>query len=307
MHYIIDGDCLLYRAGFACEKTTYEFAFNSGKKRSFPEHTLTQVKAELKDRGLTPADGKLLKIKTVEPLENACHLLKIMLNKLTNDESLSYTLVIGGKHSCFRYQVATITPYKGTRTAPRPTHLDGMKEYLVTRFNTVVAPDPLEADDYVGILAMSRKDSVVVAIDKDLRQIPRPFKHIVTGEVEHLTDPGYVKLDGKKLVGGGITWLWAQCLLGDYSDNIPGLKGYGPKTIAKLFADQDARQVTADAYFKVCSNFEKLAEVMELLYIRRYENDTFVEEQKQWLAEELQRKRSSLDQLRQKVCEAKQK
>ena len=99
--------------------------------------------------------------------------------------------------------------------------------YMVEKWSAVEA-DGMEADDLCAIWAYEamemEQDYTVVGIDKDLLQIPGNHYNFKKKE---FTD---VDTDTANLN------LMLQCLTGDSTDNIPGIKGIGPKKAAKILA-----------------------------------------------------------------------
>jgi hypothetical protein len=83
----------------------------------------------------------------------------------------------------------------------------------------------LEADDVMGILMTygSYKDPIMVTADKDMRTVPGALLRMDKMEVNTLDDANR-------------NWM-TQALVGDTSDNYPGLKGFGPVKAEKLLAD----------------------------------------------------------------------
>ena len=84
----------------------------------------------------------------------------------------------------------------------------------------------MEADDLVCMWAYEARESeeqfVICGIDKDLKQIPG--NHYNYNKKTHeFVDDDQAHYN-----------LMLQCLTGDTSDNIPGIKGIGPKKAAKI-------------------------------------------------------------------------
>ena len=84
-----------------------------------------------------------------------------------------------------------------------------------------IQADGMEADDLVCIWAYEARDMeipfVICGIDKDLKQIPG--NHYNYNKKEHcFVDDDVANYN-----------LMVQCLTGDNSDNIPGIRGIGPK------------------------------------------------------------------------------
>ena len=89
-----------------------------------------------------------------------------------------------------------------------------------------IPSDGMEADDLVSIWASEARSMeipyVVVGIDKDLLQIPGNHYNFVKKEHQFIDDD---TANYKLMI---------QCLTGDNSDNIPGIKGIGPKKAEKI-------------------------------------------------------------------------
>ena len=100
-------------------------------------------------------------------------------------------------------------------------------QYMCDKYNAVMA-DGMEADDLVAIWAAECRandmDYVIAGIDKDLLQIPG--KHL-----------NYFRMDMTEVDEPTAHYnLMLQCLTGDNSDNIPGIKGIGPKKAERILA-----------------------------------------------------------------------
>lgn len=134
--------------------------------------------------------------------------------------------------------------YKANRKDTRkPIFLDHGKWFIRNMRYAERAARPLEcslmeADDVMGILATTPEyayDCVVVTVDKDLDQIPgdhyNPVKDI------HYT----VSFDDSKRMR------YKQWLMGDTTDNIPGLPGIGPKRADKLIEEYEVLEFGDDA------------------------------------------------------------
>lgn len=106
---------------------------------------------------------------------------------------------------------------------------------------TIIAKEGVEADDLLGAVAVhlaeAGEDVVVVSADKDLAQLVRP-------EIAQLlpAPTANPRIGWRKLDVSGVEAKFGVpperipdylALIGDNSDNIPGLKGVGPKTAVK--------------------------------------------------------------------------
>lgn len=100
-------------------------------------------------------------------------------------------------------------------------------DYMKTKWDGVQA-DGMEADDLVSIWAYEARELeipyVICGIDKDLKQIPGNHYNY-NKKVHEFIDDDNANYN-----------LMVQCLTGDNSDNIPGLKGIGPAKAAKILA-----------------------------------------------------------------------
>ena len=126
----------------------------------------------------------------------------------------------------FRKDIAK--DYKGNRPNLDQDLKDALnvgRHHMIKRWGAVAA-DGMEADDLVSIWAYEARDMelfyTVVGIDKDLLQIPGNHYNF-NKRVHRIIDDD----EGYKL-------LMLQCLTGDRGDNIPGIRGIGPKKAEKI-------------------------------------------------------------------------
>ena len=144
-----------------------------------------------------------------------------MLNQIKQD-CMSDNLLLAVKGSGnFRHDL--YKPYKGNRKELQ----DDLKQALNYAHSHMVdglgshRADGMEADDLVSIWAHEareiQREFIVAGIDKDLLQIPG--NHYNFNKRLHITMSD----------DDAFTQLMLQCLTGDSTDNIPGIKGIGPK------------------------------------------------------------------------------
>lgn len=279
----IDGDILAYKAGFSAQRTRYRFIYNGGSKIDYDDLTLLQIKKDLICRGLSHNDGKLQKLIYPEPVAFALQRVKLLIDMImSNTEANSYNIYLtANDKSNFRFKIATIKEYKGNRkNMKRPMHYDAIREYLQSYHDAVMISGQ-EADDAMGIAQMrSLSDSIICSIDKDLDMIPGYHYNMDTKEHYTATDPGIVFLDDyrKKVHGRGLVWFYAQMLLGDNADNIPGIAGYGPVKVCELLKNIKEEAIMKETVKEVYANhygvnyLKAYHEVCDLLWIRRYES-----------------------------------
>ena len=163
-----------------------------------------------------------------------------MLRKLINDHSPDYIgVVFDASGPTFRGEL--YADYKANRP-PMPDDLRTQVEPLLAIVRALGLPllqEPgVEADDVIGTLALAaQKAGVEVLVstgDKDLAQLVRPGITLVnTMSNQVLDEAGVVAKFGIR-PDQVIDYL---ALVGDASDNIPGVPGVGPKTAAKWLAE----------------------------------------------------------------------
>ena len=291
--FLIDSDLIVYRAGFAAQRTVYYFQENGGNIEPIRyDRPLTEVKKILKTLGHTRETGKLSKVIEVYPVSHALQITKTILESIyqfaINKGFSTWDLYLtSDDKSNFRYSLATTIPYKGNRKAPRPSHYEAIREYLITYHNAKIIYGQ-EADDELGIQATKYPNSWIVSIDKDLKQVPGYHYDFVKMEEIFFDDIGFLELsdDKRKLKGVGIKFFFAQVLLGDSADNVPGLLKYGPVNVFRVLKDCNTFAELYNMVYLIYERRDLIArfeEVTELLFIRRVPNQTFKEFSQQYL------------------------
>lgn len=186
----------------------------------------------------TAYTGNVMKNKEGFPT-NALYGFVNMINKIINEENPKYIAVAFDIGKTFRHE--KYTSYKGGRNAT-PEELKIQfpiaKEILTALGIKYLECENYEADDIIGTLAKmvdETKDfnATIVSSDRDLLQL---ISNDV--EVKLLKQKDYIKMtkevfyenygiEPKKIID-------LKALMGDSSDNIPGVKGIGEKTALKL-------------------------------------------------------------------------
>ena len=179
----------------------------------------------------------------------------------------------------FRFDIAKRKPYKGTRKDHKPWHFNNLTIYFKDILGCEVVTG-IEADDQMVIDHLGDEETIICSRDKDLRQCPGPFYSWELGKQPSygplvITKAGEIELseDKKKIIGNGLAFFYAQLLLGDTSDNIPGLPGCGPvKAYTILDVDKcHMLSVVEDAYEEKYGGDweEELLEQGRLLWMTR--------------------------------------
>lgn len=185
---------------------------------------------------------------------------------LTKTGCTEYRAFLSGK-SNFR---KTIYPeYKANRTAPKPIHLEALRDYALEEMGAELAPEGIEADDAMGI--NQTDDTVIVSLDKDMLMIPgKHFSWEIKGK-------GWVKPDkwSDQTELGGLRLFFEQCLKGDTADNIKGIEKVGDKTAKKMLADCTTEQEMFNTVRAAYGNDEEFIMNASCLWIQQHEDDVW--------------------------------
>lgn len=270
---LVDADSLVYKAGWSVEKRYYTLE-ETGE--------VFKTKAEAKEKLIKEGrEGELplllLKSEVTGPESHAARCLDLLYKSLL-DPFRGTTIVsyLTGSNN-FRNDIAVTLPYKGNRlSSAKPYYYDFLRWAICNKYNGIVV-DGIEADDRIAIDATAHDNCVIVGIDKDLLQISGVHYNYDNGK--------FLEIDE---VTGWYNF-FTQALVGDVSDNIPGVSGIGPKKAANILAL--VRDSIHDMY-TTCYNIyletygelarERFDEVCGLLYLLRYENDNWADT-REWL------------------------
>ena len=184
-----------------------------------------------------------------EPMKSFDFVMEVFKGKieeiLQRTEAESYSLYITGANN-FRYDVAVTKPYKGNRKQEKPFHYKNLKACVLAMPECIVT-EGCEADDQICI--DQTEDTVICTRDKDLRMAEGDHFGWESGfqgqfGPKYIDNHGYLDLSSnrKKISGGGMMFFYSQLLTGDSTDNIPGLKGYGPAITHELLKECKTEQ-----------------------------------------------------------------
>lgn len=173
----------------------------------------------------------------------------------------SWKLFLTGKTN-FRKDIAVTAVYKGNRTAPKPDHLQALREHMIKEWGALVS-EGQEADDDVATAGTELGDEgIMVSLDKDIDQVSGWHYNFVKKQ-------GYYVSKAEALFK-----LYHQILTGDTADNIIGLKGVGPVKASKILDE------STDEYDMYCrcieaydGNEDRVIENARLLYLRRKKDE----------------------------------
>lgn len=175
---------------------------------------------------------------------NGLYGLVNMLNKIIKEEKPEYMLVAFDKGKTFRHE--EYKDYKAGRNAT-PEELKMQfkvaKELVPLMGIKCYEIDNYEADDIIGTYSeIATKDTTfeatIVSSDKDLLQLINDET-----EVKLLKSKDFIRMDKTEFIKeygiDPIRMIDLKGLMGDSSDNIPGVKGIGEKTALKLLQEYD--------------------------------------------------------------------
>jgi hypothetical protein len=289
MYGLLDGDIVLFRCGFAAERTRWHLAWEPMYEKApdgeaklfqgeFRKHEDFEYKREAMDRldevlpgiktRVETEDYLLWPEKQLEPLSHALNNVRTLVDRLCKSCQINpFDLkVYFSEGRTFRHELAVTREYKGNRDKDhRPTYEKDIRAFMKETYDCYVG-DNEEADDLLGINATKYgpRGAVIISLDKDLDQIPG-LKYNWLHDVHYEVSEKQAIYNFHK-----------QLLTGDSTDNIPGLPGIGPGKAAKaLHALETAEEQLAECarMYQVHSGkadwLEYMTEQGRLVYIRR--------------------------------------
>ena len=172
---------------------------------------------------------------------NALYMVARLILKLLREERpVHFSFIMDGKGPTFRNE--RFSAYKANRSAtPEPlvAQLGPLRELLKLLGVPVIVSQHCEADDCIASLAGRHRDDrpvIILGADKDLKQClhdnvvlwdPAAKDEKVTSLAEFRAETGMEPS----------SWPDYQALVGDSSDNIPGVPKIGPKTALELIRE----------------------------------------------------------------------
>lgn len=220
-----------------------------------------------KDVCLIDGDS-LLYYEMDKPFDEAIAGLDQRLNHILaqcNTSFYSGFLTIG---KCYRYKVDT--EYKAKRRdakRKRPIIFPALQEHLRQNWGFTFLTQ-VEADDLVAYYSYNTdRKTIICSPDKDvLYQCVGMHYNYRTAEFVHTSPDDALK------------FLWKQVLMGDSTDNIPGLKGVGEKTSDNWLKDRtkDFESFAVKKYveqYGMAEGIHKFNQTFRLVYLLKTEAD----------------------------------
>jgi 5'-3' exonuclease len=252
---LVDGDLIVYRAGWATEKTKYLVTDSDGKDGEVYD---TAKEANANDAGL------IWSRKDLKDESEAIMLVDIIMRDIQAryDEGKLYVFLTT-EQPTFRDAIAKRRRYKAGRSN-RPAHYGAIRQHLVDEWGATITHNQ-EADDAIGIAA--DPDSIIVSFDKDLDQIEGTH-YDWTKKEEYTVGRRNADL-----------FFYTQVLAGDPTDTVPGIEGVGPQKAAGILQGvkgcKEAWQRCLDTYIQYYGDEGLMfaLETARLVYVRRRENE----------------------------------
>lgn len=167
------------------------------------------------------------------PLASAHRRIDLRIDQILDDcKSNQYECYLTGSTN-FRNSIATLARYKGNRynedgkrVKTQPSWLQECRRYLESSYGARMSSN-CEADDDLSIrcaeLQRAGKRVIISSLDKDLRINPCKHHNQMNGEMTETIGDGEVHMQKNSCKGHGLMFFYAQMLMGDKADCIPGL------------------------------------------------------------------------------------
>lgn len=199
--------------------------------------------------------------------------LVYLLDKVGTDRYLGF--LTGSK--CFRYSVAKSKGYKSSRPKEKPVLLSALKKYMLETLQFEII-DGLEADDLVVYWDnVLEEDTMICSPDKDVTKTTEGAHYDYRWSKDGM---GKFVTTSRKHAE---TFLWQQVLMGDSTDDIPGIPKVGEKTALKILSEGSTlangkpySSVALEAYiahFGISEGVSRFAETFKLVYMLRTPED----------------------------------
>lgn len=179
------------------------------------------------------------------PLDGLKHKVKELIGFITESSKTTDVLIPFNGINNFRYNLATLLPYKGNREDIKPINFYKIKEFIEESYRTT-SVDYLESDDILAHYGNLKYDSVVIcSTDKDLKTVPSNNFDIMHNVCSIITEQE-ARYN-----------FWYQILIGDSTDNIPSPFNLGPVRAKKILPTAGADYSDLDYYNAVVPEYLK--------------------------------------------------
>src|SRR6056297_2737939 len=265
---ICDVDSLIYRVGFTVEYTYYLLYLDGTEHEFRYKKDLTNW---LLERELSYEDVEVVPCVEVGECEQAEGAIKFHVKSMLEEVGATRAELYISGNSDLNFRKQLYSQYKANRTAPKPVHFDAIRQVLLKQLGAK-AVEGIEPDDKVCMRAWDCIENgynfVVISEDKDLLQIPG--KHY-TPSTKKMFEVGNVEAD---------KYFYTQLLVGDTSDNIPGVPGIGKATAGKLLVsctkESEMYEVCKETWLNKGRTIDDMHLSAKLLYLLRHESDEWI-------------------------------
>ena len=205
--------------------------------------------------------------------------LNIILKIIEEEQATHICVAFDLKKKTFRHEM--YEAYKGTRKGmPEELHeqMPRIKEILYAMHIRIVEQEGFEADDLIGTLSKKgEREGFAVTIlsgDRDLLQLATDTVLVRIPKTKHgktEVEDYYAKNVQETYGVTPLIFIDMKGLMGDTSDNIPGVPGIGEKTAAKLlteYGDLDGVYAAVDS-MKASKMKQNLIENKDLAYLSK--------------------------------------
>lgn len=250
MHALIDGDPLIYAAGFASDAAAKARVIRDLGEDGYEEYV--------------EMEGA-----PYEPLHHAIHGLNMMVNSIMDKADATRRTIYLSHPVNYREQM--FPEYKTNRDVThKPYWAEELKDYLLEH-GAIFSAEGDEADDALGIAQSRAKagTTIICSLDKDLDQIPGLHYNWSKTRKED----GVYEVDEIE----GLRFFYTQMLTGDGTDNIPGMFRHMRKKatadikapIQEMFFEKEMWEYVLGVYK---GDREFLETIGPLLWIKRDDN-----------------------------------
>ena len=285
MRILIDGDPIVYRTGFAAQNEWKILRWSDVVKDDDPDQDIERERAfiyvwEMEDfierNNLHPDEYQVTKWIDPLPVEFALKITKDAVQNVADavegylaeedgydPNDIQVEVYLSGTTN-FRNALATIVGsytkdgepvlgYKANRRDNRRPHWYArIREYLVEQWDAKLI-EGIEADDALAIEQWADDEynpqTIIATLDKDLKNVPGWHYNLLKK-----TDCLISRQDAR-------VFFYRQCLMGDRTDNIPGLWRVGEGKAAQIITDDmDEKQMYTAVLEAYEANMEKFPE-----------------------------------------------
>jgi len=176
---------------------------------------------------------------------------RILMRILREEQPRHFAFVLDGHGPNFRHELFPL--YKAQRSATPEDlikQIDPIHRLIKALGLHLEVSDSCEADDCLASLAKRYREEhpvILVATDKDLKQCLHDNVMMwdpASRDEKIVTLKSFEEETGLRPT----QWPDVQAIIGDSSDNIPGVRGVGPKTAEKLFHEYASLEAIRDGF-----------------------------------------------------------